>query len=328
WDPCSQHAGFHLTFARIDRGSLEWQDRLTPLQTRMEEQLATLSDGTYEARSVSFHLPDFIEIVLNAGDDRDAFGATIGQSLPNWGPVADEGRGRTVAMTNLYTDPDSLLRRRANAASVLSAATFERYTDDQTPSLLSTILHEATHNLGPAHDYRVDGHIDNDLFGGELASMLEELKAQSGALYYPLLLEQEGILTREQVEAVWLDSVVWAFGHISSGMYTVDGHRKPYSQLAAVQVGFLMDEGALTWDPGAPAANGQDTGAFTLDFERMRTSVVGLMRRVLRIKARGDRQDAEALAARYVDGQTVPHAAISERYHRQPRTSFVYSFRR
>ena len=26
-------------------------------------------------------------------------GATIGQSLPNWGPVANEGRGRTVAMT-------------------------------------------------------------------------------------------------------------------------------------------------------------------------------------------------------------------------------------
>ena len=37
---------------------------------------------------------------LDAGDARAASGATIGQSLPNWGPVANEGRGRTVAMTD------------------------------------------------------------------------------------------------------------------------------------------------------------------------------------------------------------------------------------
>ncbi|MBN8532383.1 MAG: hypothetical protein J0L97_11075, partial [Alphaproteobacteria bacterium] len=30
WEPCSIHAGFHLTFARINQGSLVWQDRLTP----------------------------------------------------------------------------------------------------------------------------------------------------------------------------------------------------------------------------------------------------------------------------------------------------------
>ena len=58
------------------------------------------------------HLPDFIDIVINAGDDRNPLGATIGESLPNWGPVANEGRGRTVAMVNLYLDPDSIAARR------------------------------------------------------------------------------------------------------------------------------------------------------------------------------------------------------------------------
>lgn len=33
----------------------------------------------------------------------------------------------------------------------------------------------------------------------------------------------------------------------------------------------------------------------------------------------------EALAARYVDGDTVPPAVTAERYQRFPRTSFVYS---
>src|SRR5690606_22694604 len=47
WDPCSHKAGFHLTLAQIDRGSLVWQDRLTPLQQRMEQALSELV-GEYE----------------------------------------------------------------------------------------------------------------------------------------------------------------------------------------------------------------------------------------------------------------------------------------
>ena len=73
----------------------------------LEQALAKLAGPPYKARQVSFHLPDFIDVVLNAGDSRSPHGATIGQSLPNFGAVANEGRGRTVAMTNFYTDPDS-----------------------------------------------------------------------------------------------------------------------------------------------------------------------------------------------------------------------------
>ena len=103
-EPCSRKANFALTFARINQESLEWQRRLEPVKDDMEAALATLAGPPYKARQVGFALPDFIDIVLNAGDSRSALGATIGQSLPNWGPVAESG-GRTVAMTNLYTDP-------------------------------------------------------------------------------------------------------------------------------------------------------------------------------------------------------------------------------
>lgn len=324
WDPCSHKAGFHLTFARINQGSLEWQDRLTPLQQQMERSLASLSEA-YEPRDVSFHLPDFIDIVLNAGDDRDPFGATIGQSLPNWGPVAEEGRGRTVAMTNLYTDPDSLARRREVAASLFTEAAMQSYTDDTTPALLSTILHEATHNLGPSHEYRVNGQTDTEAFGGGLSSMLEELKAQSGALYFVEMLREEGVLTDAQARQVYLDGMVWALGHVSRGMYTPSGQRKAYSQLAAVQVGFLMDRGVLRWDPEATAANGEDTGAFDLDYEAFPQAVNELMTRVMGIKATADRAAAEELANRYVDGDVVPQEVVVERHRRHPRASFVYS---
>jgi len=122
---------------------------------------------------VTFHLPDFIDIIVNAGDDRDALGATIGQSLPNWGPVANEGRGRTVAMVNINTDPDSREARKAQAESLLDGTSAKLYPASTEPGLLSTILHEATHNLGPAHEYKVNGKKADEMFGGPIASMMD-----------------------------------------------------------------------------------------------------------------------------------------------------------
>jgi hypothetical protein len=324
WDPCSQKAGFHLTLALVNRDSLAWQDRLTPLQQDLEAALAGLVTS-YQARQVAFHMPDFIDIVSNAGDDRDAFGATIGQSLPNWGRVADEGRGRTVVMTNLYTDPDSVERRRERAATMLTAESMQPFVASPEPALIGTILHEAAHNLGPSHEYRVDGRTDDEVFGGGLASLMEELKAQTAALFFIDFLRQRGAITEQQQREAYLDQVIWALGHVSRGMWTASHQRKPYSQLAAIQIGFLMDEGAIRFDPNATAANGTDRGAFAIDFAAMPAAVERLMRQVMEIKSTGDRPRAEALAARYVDGDRVPQALVVERSQRFPAPTMVYA---
>jgi hypothetical protein len=328
WDPCSRKAGFHLTLALVDRASLEWQRLLTPFQDRMEQSLAALAPRLYRARDVSFHMPDFIAIAINAGDDRSAFGATTGQSLPNWGLVAEEGRRRTVVMTNLYTDPDSAARRREIADSLFTADSLAHYSDESEPGLMSTVLHEATHNLGPAHEYELGGRTASEAFGGELATMLEELKAQTGALYFLEFLVGNDAITRERANETFLDSIVWAIGHVSEGMYSAGGERKPYSQLSAIQIGYLLEQGALSYDPNRPAANGRDTGSFAVDYARLPAASEGLMRELVRILASQDRAAAEALSQRYVDGQVVPHATIVERHRRFPRQSFVYSFNR
>jgi hypothetical protein len=325
WDPCGQKAGFHLTLALINRDSLAWQERLTPVRQEMESRLAELIGSPYRQREVAFHLPDFIDIVINAGNDRIPFGATLGQSLPNWGPVANEGRGRTVAMSNLYTDADSLAIRRAMAESLFDQATMQAYTDSQQPGLLATILHEAAHNLGPSHEYRVNGKTDTEVFGGSLASTLEELKAQSGALWYLVMLQEHGIISEELMRETWVDSLIWAAGHISRGMYTATGGRKAYSQTSVVQVGVLLEEGAVRFDPQVVAANGSDQGAFTVDFDKMPAAVEALMAKIGAIKATGDRDQAEALCATMVDGDAVPQELIAERILRHPKASFVYS---
>ena len=327
WEPCAAKAGLHLTFARINQGSRAWQQKLVPVQQEMENTIAKLAGAPYKAHPVTFHLPDFIDIVINAGDDRDPLGATIGQSLPNWGAVANEGRGRTVAMVNLWTDPDSSEARRAQAESMLDRASMQPYTGALEPGLLSTILHEATHNLGPAHEYAVGGKKASAIFGGPLASVMEELKAQTGALFLLEFLRTRKLITDELAQQSYADAIVWALGHISQGMYDGTGGRKTYGNVAAIQIGYLMDKGALVWDTKASAANGSDTGALTVVWKKLVPAVNQMMKDVGGIKARGDKAAAEALAKKYVDGTTVPHAIIQDRFRRQPKGSLVYSIR-
>jgi hypothetical protein len=124
-----------------------------------------------------------------------------------------------------------------------------------------------------------------------------------------------------------LNAIVWACGHIANGMYEGNDRTrpKPYSQLAAVQLGFLLEEGAVTWNADAKAANGQDVGHFALHLERMPAAAEKLMRLVAGIKARGDRGLAEGLLREYVDGGSERQALIAERLQRQPKGSFVYA---
>jgi hypothetical protein len=330
YEPCNLKAGFHVGLARIDPASLAWQRRLEPVKGEMERELARLAGPPYVARDVSFHLPDFIDVVLNAGDARDARGATIGQSLPNWGPVANEGRGRTVAMVNLYEDPESRAMVRGVAASLLCPASMERFAEDPDATVMGTVLHEAAHNLGPSHEYAVDGRTDGAIFGGPLASTLEELKAQTTALWLTDWLAGKGVVSRELAEKAHVRDVVWTFGHVSRGMYDAEGKIKPYSALAAIQVGFLLEKGALSWSPDAPAANGTDRGCLEIDFARMPAAVTDLETGVLGIKARGDAEAARALETRYVRAEG-PLAAlfgtITERVLRHPAATFLYSVR-
>jgi hypothetical protein len=286
-----------------------------------------MAGAPYKARDVKFKLPDFIDIVLNSGNDRNPHGATIGQSLPNWGKVAERG-GRTVTMTNLYTDEDSRAAAGEQMASIYCEATNKKVTTDPGTMLISIVLHEASHNLGPAHEYKVKGQTDDVVFGGTLSSTMEELKAQTSALFFSDWLVGKGLLTKEEAEKVHVRDVAWAFGHISRGMYTGSGSPKNYSQLASIQMGTLWKAGVLKWNAEAKAANGTDTGCFDIDFEKWVPEVKKLETAVLQAKGKGDKKAAEAMKAKWVDAKddwAKMRDLITERWLRAPKASFVYA---
>jgi hypothetical protein len=326
WDPCGLKAGFHLSFARIDRTALEWRNKLTALRSDLEATLATLIGAPYIKREVNFKLPEFINIIVNAGDSRDGLGATIGQSLPNFGKVAEESRGRTVAMVNLYTDADSLGDATLRDRSLFTDATFAYASEDPTVERLDTVLHEATHNLGPYGSYLIGGKKSDDVFGGPTDAILEELKSQTGALYYLPFLKAKGLLQEEDVRKGYTAAIAWAFGHIARGMVDGSGHPKTYSQLSAIQLGELLAAGAITWAEGGAT----DPGRFDLDITKMPAAVEALMKTVGQIKAVGDVKAAQELIQRHVsaEGLAKIHAdVITQRVLRFPKASFAYGLR-
>jgi len=329
-EPCSTKALYHVSFGLINQGSLKWQSKLDPLKADMEKALAELAGPPYKAREVSFKLPDFVDIALNAGDSRPPSGATIGQSLPNFGPVANEGRGRTVAMTNFYSDPDSIEALKGTTESLFCADSMAKYTTDREPQLMSTVLHEAAHNLGPAHQYKANGKIDREAFGGPLASTLEELKAQTAALFFTDWLAAKKEITADEAEKAHVRDIVWSFGHISRGMYDEDKHPRNYSQLAAIQLGWLMKNNAVAWKADETAANGKDKGCFSIALDKFPAAVKSLMTEVAQIKGKGDKARAEKLVKDYVDvtgDKKKVHEVITERVLRSPKPSFVYAIK-
>jgi hypothetical protein len=280
---------------------------------------------------VTFHLPDFIDIVLNAGDARSALGATIGESLPYRGKVVDEGRGRTVAMTNFYTDDDSRAALHDKASSVLCASSFDPSAGDAKLGVMSTVLHEAAHNLGPAHEYKVKGKTPSEVFGGPLASTLEELKAQTSAAYLADFLAQKGVIDDKTVALAHVNDILWAFGHISEGMWGADGAPKHYSQLAAIEVGSYLEAGAMAFRASEKAANGRDEGCFEIRAAKLPAAIAALEKAVLGGMARGDKAAMLKLRERYVDEEGEwkrLRGVITERWLRLPRSSFVYSIAR
>ena len=329
YEPCAWKAGFALQLARINKASLTWQQKLEPMKNEMEQTLAEMAGPPYKARDVKFKVPDFIDVVINAGDQRSALTATIGESLPNWGPVAESG-GRTVAMTNLFQDADSLRGYSDIDSALFCSKTNTIITDEPQDSLISSLLHEVAHNLGPAHDYRVDGKTDSQAFGGPLASTLEEFKAETSAMFLANWLVNKGVITQKLAQEINLYQITWDFGHISRGMYSVDGTPKNYSHLAAMQLGWIIDNGAASWHAQETAANGKDTGCLEIDLSKLPAAIRSMETRVLQIKAQNDKHGAEELKAKYVDGDgdyAKLKDTITERLLRSPKGTLVYSVR-
>jgi hypothetical protein len=325
WDACDRKAGFHMVLGLVDGAAEQDAQSWRPLIPGMEAEIARLAGPAYAAREVEVDLPEFVGVVFNAGEARRPLGGTLGQSLPNWGPVAEAG-GRTIVMTNIGSDPDSVRRTRAQAEAVFCAEPLAGWSADPVSLRRSTVLHELAHNLGPG--VPVGGRSEEMDLGGPLAGLYGELGAQTAAGVLAPWLAVQGRLSPEQVRDMHVSDLVWCMGKIA-GDRTDGAELDAYGQLCAMQLGWLAESGVARFDPSRVAANGQDEGCLDVDVDRLTPAWQTLGAEVFGLRARRDREAAASLRTRLVDapGSRDVRQILADRWRRFPEPSYVYALR-
>ncbi len=326
--PCGRKAMFELSLGLVDRRSRTWKKKLAIVRSKMERQLAQLAGPPYRERPVEFALPDFVSVVLNAADARVFSGAYVGQSLPLTGPLVAAGRQRTVAFSNLYDDHDSRALFGRTVQDYFCEDSIAYFSSDSRARIINTVLHDASRNLGPTSEYRVEGRTPPEIFGGLTATMMEELKAQSAAMYFIEWLRAKELIEPSEAREALAFTLVWSFTHISRGVFTQDGRRQLMGHVGAILLGFLMQGDAVVWLDDMPTAAGNDRGCFSLRFHRYSEAAKAMAKTIAEIKAQGDQAGAETVKKRFVDnGPRNLFKIIQERGRRQSRATFGYGFR-
>ncbi len=334
FDPCQEKAGFALTFAKVSSGSAKLKKVLFDHRQKLETQMASLIGTHYKPRTIGMKTPEFVEMIYNAGDSRHALGAVVGQTLPNWGEIAQKGR-RNWNATNFYTDPTSVENRKKRAKLFFVPRLLKILEDSQEASLRATVIHEVTHNIGPDSSFEVNDQTAKERFG-RLSSVLEELKAQTGASWYLPYLKEQGVFSEKDILGLYLSNIFWCFNQISySGLFSSSGTPRAYGQLAAIQVAMLMEDGALK------KVNTPEGWRFDVVEAKLPKSFERIMKRVGQIKVTPGTAQQALKAAKDFIGYYVGLAPgkpgkgcdqklideIAERYRSIPKESFEYETR-
>jgi hypothetical protein len=150
--------------------------------------------------------------------------------------------------------------------------------------LLSTIMHEISHGLGPAYAHTAAGKIDIREAIGPAYGGLEEAKADVVGMFGLKWLVDHGALPKEKLEEYYASYVAGNFRTLRFG--TGEAH----GQAEMMEFNYLCQRGAVKYLP---------SGKYSVNYELMPGALADLAKELLEIEAAGDRQRAENWFKKY-----------------------------
>lgn len=314
-DHCRNKAAFHFSIGLKNFESVALTTEFEPSLQKWEDQYAALvgDPKLYTAKKVSVLLPDFLDILYQNGDDTGGpNGTAIGQTLPNW-CGADGLQEPCVRRTMIYANKSAQAYDKAALVRYvmpLFHPSQRQYLRSGSGNFKATVLHELAHNLGPQSGKPKPGtDISYQAPLKSWGGMIEEFKAQMGALYFPTLELMEkreaaksGKLSAKDLAAAedaykhdMINTVSWSLSHILRATRTgAFKSRSPYSQLSAATVGYFVEQGAMQFDAA--------TKTWKLEFDQFPTAVTGLAKKVVGMYARGDFKEVDDFMNHYLSG--------------------------
>ena len=150
--------------------------------------------------------------------------------------------------------------------------------------LLTTILHEICHGLGPAFARTASGKADIRETIGPMFSGLEEAKADVVGMYALKWLVDHDVLPKNRLEGYYASYVADLFRSVRFGV------GEAHAQAAMMEFNYLTEKAALKRHP---------SGRYAIDYLRMPGALSDLAKELLQIEATGDRARTENWFKKY-----------------------------
>ncbi len=150
--------------------------------------------------------------------------------------------------------------------------------------LLTTVMHEICHGLGPAYARTAAGKVDIREALGPAFSSMEEAKADVTGMFALQWLVDHDALPKEKLEEYYTSYVGDLFRAVRFG--TDEAH----GQAEMMEFNYLRERGAV---------NRKASGKYAIDYRKMPVAVAALAKELLEIEATGDRVRGENWFKKY-----------------------------
>jgi hypothetical protein len=331
WEPCQSKAGFELWFGKINKEAVKTIDLFKPLKDEMMAELVALTPYV-KFQDVKFNIPDIVDIAIFAGDARNPRGGILGQMLPNYS--YQEVGLRQLIMQGYDTDPRVREMAQEKAKLILHPETLAVYTANPDVGTFNATSHELTHSfpvggtqtqIYDPQSRQAKTHPDGkpmtvkDALGGQLSTGIEELRAETGTLFWIGWLAAQGKVSQVLAQDAYASQLLWAINHVSQGMTDpVSGTPDTYSRLAGAQIRYFLSHGALEFIDGK----------FKMNFSLYPQVTRAFLKEVIDIQLTGDKQRADELmngVAEGTEGYVQIHAdEIRKKYAVFPQNANIF----
>jgi hypothetical protein len=150
--------------------------------------------------------------------------------------------------------------------------------------LLSTIMHEMAHGLGPAYARTASGKVMIREAIGPAYGGLEEAKADVVGMFGLQWLVDRGVLPKEKLEEYYASYIAGIFRTVRFGAGEAHG------QAQMMEFNYLSERGAIKRQP---------SGRYAIDYGAMPNALADLAKELLDIEATGSRDRAENWFKKY-----------------------------
>jgi hypothetical protein len=227
---------------------------------------------------------EVMDAPFRSGDLRHGYQA-VADNLPNDPRIHQEKGSKRIFFKN-YMDArvEQIivpLARRLLREEDATRATAEGY-------LIGTLMHEISHDLGPAWARRDGKPVDIREAIGPAFSALEEAKADATGMSGLVWLVRRGALPETTLREAYASYVADLFRTVRFG--TGEAH----SRAEMMEFNYLFEQGAIRRDA---------SGKYSIEASRMPAALASLSKELLETEAAGDRARAEAWFKKY---ETMP----------------------